>query len=194
MLAALDAGNASGSTVIDRLRTALPFVELANTDDEFMTEHAEAILMGSAFEQLLTGDASAYKLGKKFGELFGQFGSVTADDARKEPPDIQIDTGTPEIAAAQPKWWVHRKGMEELYDVRSKVVHKDRGACLATDLLLIEKRWVEDRDGRNEGRSWHEVIHKTRSSVRFDSVWKKYKEKHPELFQSDVDEPARAGS
>jgi hypothetical protein len=123
--------------------------------------------------------------------------SVTVDDARKERPDIQIDTSTPEIAAAQPKWWVHRKWVEELYDVRSKVVHKgdhssrswgwqigehlvmaahvfpltvklmlekeghyaptddDRGACLATDLLLVEKQWVEDRDGRNEGRSWH---------------------------------------
>lgn len=236
LLAALDAANSSGSTVIDRLRTALPFVELANTDDEFMTEHAEAILMGSAFEQLLAGDASAYKLGKRFGELFGQFGSVTVDDARKERPDIQIDTSTLEIAAAQPKWWVHRKWMEELYDVRSKVVHKgdhssrswgwqigehlvmaahvfpltvklmlekeghyaptdeDRGACLATDVLLVEKQWVEDRDGRNEGRSWHEVIYKTRSSVRFDSIWQKYKEKHPELFRSDVDEPASAGS
>jgi hypothetical protein len=236
LLAALDAANASGSTVIDRLRTALPFVELANTDDEFMTEHAEAILMGSAFEQLLAGDASAYKLGKRFGELFGQFGCVTVDDARKERQDIQIDTSTPEIAAAQPKWWVHRKWMEELYDVRSKVVHKgdhssrswgwqigehlvmaahvfpltvklmlekeghyaptdeDRGACLATDLLLVEKQWVEDRDGRTEGRFWHEVIYKTRSSVRFDSIWQKYKEKHPELFQSDSDEPASAGS
>lgn len=83
LLAALDAGQAAGSTLLERLRTALPFIELANTDDEFMTEHAEAILMGSAFEQLLAGDASAYKLGKKFGELFGQFGSVTVDDALK---------------------------------------------------------------------------------------------------------------
>jgi hypothetical protein len=74
LLAALDAAHAAGSVMVERLRTALPFVELANTDDEFMTEHAEAILMGSAFEQLLTGDASAYRLGAKFGELFGQFG------------------------------------------------------------------------------------------------------------------------
>ena len=57
-----------------------------------MTEHAEAILMGSAFEQVLAGDASAYKLGKKYGELFAQFGSVTVDEARKTRPDIQIET------------------------------------------------------------------------------------------------------
>lgn len=231
-LDALDAAHAAGSTVIERLRTALPFVELANTDDEFMTEHAEAILMGSAFEQLLAGDASAYKLGKKFGELFGQFGSLTVDEARKVRPDIQIDTSTAAIAAAQPKWWVHRKWMEELYDVRSKVVHKgdhssrswgwqigehlvmaahvfplavklmlekeghyaptdeDRAACLATDLLLVETQWVEDRDGRDTGHSWHEVINKTTSSVRFDKIWEKYKKEHPDLFESGGVEPS----
>ena len=255
-IGALNAADSASSTVIERLRTAIPFVELANTDDEFMTEHAEAILMGSAFEQLLAGDASAYKLGKKFGELFAQFGSVTVDEARKTRPDIQIDTNTPEIATAQPKWWVHRKWLEELYDVRSKVVHKghhesrqwgweigehlvmaahvfpltvklllekeghyaltddDRAACLATDLLLVEKQWVDDGDAdpdvdadadadadananananaKNRDRSWHEVIHKTARSVRFDAIWDKYKREHPEAFQSD-DEPSQGG-
>lgn len=197
-----------------------------------MTEHAEAILMGSAFEQLLAGNASAYKLGKKFGELFGPFGSLTVDEARKVRPDIQIDTSTAEIAAAQPRWWAHRKWMEELYDFRSKVVHEghhdcrpwgwqigehlvmaahvfpltvklilekeghyaptdeDRAACLATDLLLVEKQWVEDRDGQKRGHSWQEVIHKTASSVRFDANWERYKREHPDAFQSAVDEPA----
>jgi hypothetical protein len=65
LLAALDAAQGTGSRVIEQLRTALPFVELANTDEDFMTEHAEAILMGSAFEQVLAGDGSAYKLSKK---------------------------------------------------------------------------------------------------------------------------------
>ena len=32
---------------------------------------------------------------------------------------IEIDTKKPEYATAQPKWWVHRKWMEELYDVRT---------------------------------------------------------------------------
>lgn len=228
LLDALEAANAAGSTVIDRLRTALPFIELANTDDEFMTEHAEAILMGSAFEQLLAGDASAYKLGKKFGELFGQFGSLTVNEAQKVRPGIQIDTSTPEIAAAQPNWWVHRKWMAELYDVRSKVVHKgdhgsrswgweigehlvmaahvlplavklllanegqytlneeDRAACLATDQLLVEPQWVEDRDGRENGHSWQEVIQKTTRNVRFDSIWERYRSEHPEVFQADA--------
>jgi len=80
--------------------------------------------MGSAFEQLLGGDASAYKLGRKFGALFASCGSVTVEDAKKVRPGIEIDGSTPERAAAQPKWWVHRKWIEELYDVRSKSVHE----------------------------------------------------------------------
>ncbi|MEW6321672.1 MAG: hypothetical protein AB1635_11375 [Acidobacteriota bacterium] len=233
LLAGLDVAQGSGSAVLERLRTALPFVELANTDDEFMTEHAEAILMGSAFEQLLAGNASAYALGRRFGELFQQFGSVTVDHARKARPGIEIDTCTAQRAAAQPHWWVHRKWMEELYDVRSKVVHKghagsrqwgwqiaehlvmaahvfpltvkllleqegyyavterDRAACLATDLLLVETEWAEDLDAQSNGRSWQEVIRKTARDVRFNAVWENYKARHPGLFQSrDADEPA----
>ena len=114
LVSALDAAQAGGSPVIERLRTAVPFVELANTDDEFMTEHAETILMGSAFEQLLDGDASAYTLGKKSGELFAPFGRVMVDEVLKVRMEIRIDTSKPEIAAAQPTWWAHRKWMEEL--------------------------------------------------------------------------------
>jgi hypothetical protein len=70
----------------------------------------------------------------------------------------------------------------------------DRGACLATDVLLVEKQWVEDRDGRNEGKSWNEIVRKTRRGVQFDSIWQRYKDKHPELFESDVDESTSSGS
>jgi hypothetical protein len=128
-LAALDKANAASSATIQRLRTALSFVQLANTDDELMDEDAEAILMGSAFEQLLNGDASAYKLGRKFGQLLKDCGNVTVDDARKNRPDIQIDNDPkyPERAKAQPTWWVHRKWIEELYALRSKAVHEGVG-------------------------------------------------------------------
>jgi hypothetical protein len=124
LLAALDAAHSAGSETLDRLRTALPFVELANTDDDFMTQHAEAILMGSAFEQLLVaGHGTARTLGRTFGSLFRDFGSVTVDTARKVRPGIEIDIRKPERAAAQLQWWVHRKWMEELYDLRSRVIH-----------------------------------------------------------------------
>jgi hypothetical protein len=124
-LAALNAADAANSLTLERLRSALPFVELANTDDDLITEHAEAILMGSAFEQLLAGDASAYKLSRKFGVLFVQFGSVDVATAKAARSDVEVDAD-PTRAAAQLKWWVHKKWIEELYDVRSKVVHKGK--------------------------------------------------------------------
>ena len=112
-LAGLSAAVAADSEVAGLLRTTLPFVELANTDDDFMTEHAEAILMGSAYEQLLRGDASKYKLCKKLARLFKHFGAVTVADAQKVRPGITIDDRKADRAAAQPKWWVHQKWIEE---------------------------------------------------------------------------------
>ena len=56
---------------------------------------------------------------------------------------------------------------------------EDRSACLAIDMLLVEKQWVEDGDGdghedadENESvvRSWHEVVQKIASNVQFDAL------------------------
>ncbi len=124
LLAALSKALASDSETVRRLRTALPFVQLANTDDDVMTADTEAILMASAFEQLLDGGGSKYKLGKSFGELFQDFGNVTVASAQRTRPDIKIDESEPERADAQPQWWVHRKWVEELYDLRNKVAHE----------------------------------------------------------------------
>jgi hypothetical protein len=156
-LIALDAAS-GGAATSNRLRTALPFVQLANTDDEFMLGPAEAILMGSAFEQLLRADASAYRLSRKLGNLFEQFGSVRVVDAKRTRPHLIID-GSPgdsrvwhiwkrvhrfipwyalrnrleqwlakRLQVAHSAWWVHRKWVEELYDLRSKVVHRGHHA------------------------------------------------------------------
>jgi hypothetical protein len=125
LLAGLDASNARGTAAIDRLGTALPFVSLANTDDDMMTPEAEVILLGSAFDQLLPGHSSARALAERFGALFGQFGSVTVAEALVQRPGIQLDPNRV-YAAAQLQWWVHRKWMEELYFVRSKAVHHGR--------------------------------------------------------------------
>jgi hypothetical protein len=64
---------------------------------------------------------------------------------------------------------------------------EDRASCLATDVLLAAMQWVADDDGREEGRTWHEVIQKTKRSVQFDAIWKRVNAKHPELFQADAD-------
>jgi Protein of unknown function (DUF2934) len=136
-LVALGKAVAAKSPTIERLRTALPFVQLANTDDDVMTEHAEAILMGSAFEQLF-GTEYKYELAKAFGELLSKFGNVTVADAQKRRPHITIDKSDPARAAAQPKWWVHRKWMEELYDVRNSVVHEGQHAAYSWGWALHE--------------------------------------------------------
>ena len=123
-LAGLSGAVAADSAVAGLLRTTLPFVELANTDDDFMTEHTEVILMASAYEQLLRRPANKYKLGQKLAKLFGQFGSVTVADAQKVRAGITIDDSTADRAAAQPNWWVHQKWLEELYGMRNKVAHE----------------------------------------------------------------------
>lgn len=120
-LKALNVGHSAESRTMQRLRYALPFVGLANTDDDLMTDDAEIILMASAFEQLLDGDASAYKLGCEFSELWRPFGTITVADAQRVRPQIKV---MPEHAAAQSQWLVHRKWIEELYGIRSKAVHK----------------------------------------------------------------------
>lgn len=153
-LCALDVASKKNARTLQLLRTALPFVQLANTDDEFMTGAAEAILMGSAFEQLLHGRASAYRLTRRFGDLFEQFGSIRVADARVARPKIKIDPSPADsviwrswrrlypfvqwskhstaidpylatrLKAVHLRWWLHRKWIEELYDLRSKVVHQ----------------------------------------------------------------------
>ena len=127
-LAALDAAVGAKSDTIERLRIAMVFVQRANADDDAMTLTAEALLMGSAFEQLLGGPSKAYGLGKKFGDLFREFGGVTVAEARTARTGIEVDTTKPEYEKAQAKWWVHQKWLEELYDVRSKATHKGHHA------------------------------------------------------------------
>src|ERR1035437_45760 len=67
---------------------------------------------------------------------------------------------------------------------------EDRAACLATDLLLVAPQWVEDRDGRETGHPWHEVIEKTTNDLRWEKIWEKVKKEHPQVFQDYAPEAA----
>jgi hypothetical protein len=131
-LQALNTATASAtSTTIDRLRTALGFVALANTDDELMDDAADAILMGSAFEQLFEeGEGKARKLTTAFGELFIGCGSITVEttQATAAHSGIKVVTSKPEYEAAQKKWWMHKVWMRELYALRSDYVHERHAA------------------------------------------------------------------
>ena len=144
-LEALDAGNAAGCVTTQRLRTVLPFVSLANTDDDLMAENTEALLMGAAFEQLFKcrGRRKAYELSRKFGVLFSSYGNVTVRDALRERKKIKIDL---DYADIQRQWFVHRKWIEELYSVRNESAHKgttdnqNLGWPLSEHLLMVA--WV----------------------------------------------------
>lgn len=95
---------------------------------------------------------------KKFGALFRTFGTITVATAKTARTDIEIDRD-PARAAAQPNWWVHQKWIEELYDVRSKVVHKgkhltrkwgwqiDEHLVMAALVLPLTVKLMLERDG-----------------------------------------------
>lgn len=143
LIKALDAAHASvSSKTMGLLSTALPYVELANTDDDLMSEAPEAILMGSAFEQLLEGNASAYTLATNFGDLFKPFGCVTVAEALNVKPAIRIDPD-PNRSAAQRTWWVHKKWIEELYGLRNESTHEGPTARSARGRL--SNIWLSPR-------------------------------------------------
>lgn len=122
-LAGLDSADRVDSVDIKRLRSALSFVHLANTDDFMMRIGAEAILMASAFEQLMGSGQGARNLACLFGTLFHDCGSVPVSEARVARPGIRLDS-RPDRLEAQLKWWVHKKWMEELHQLRSQAIHE----------------------------------------------------------------------
>jgi hypothetical protein len=142
-LQALNAANASAASVtIERLKNSLSFVALANTDDELMDHTAEAILMGSAFEQLfgIQGQSKKRQLRDAFGEMFGPCGNVTAEAAHATPARSGI-TFEAQYEAAQRQWWLHKTWMNELYELRSELAHEGAvaagGAWTPFEHLLI---------------------------------------------------------
>ena len=122
-LIALDhaAQDEAGSSLFERLATALPFFAVANTDSRLISDLAEAILLASAFEQLFNARGDKQRLVDRFTRAFGPFAAVQVKNAIATRPGIAfID---PESRATQLAWPIHAKWMEELYDVRSKAVH-----------------------------------------------------------------------
>jgi hypothetical protein len=121
---ALNRAVAGTPDLMRRLKPAVAFLSLANTDSDAMPRSAEVILMGAAFEQLLEANG-AYELSKKFGDLFQSFGSVKVEEALKVRIGIRVNR---KHVADQRSWFVHRKWIEELHKLRSAHVH---GECLS---------------------------------------------------------------
>jgi hypothetical protein len=120
LLSALNSATNAKSVTADRLRTALPFFLLGNTDSASMTPLPEAILIVSAYEQLLHSgkEGTALALATAFGSLFQQHGSVRVIDAKATRPDIEVESREEE------QWFVHQKWAQELHTLRSKAAHR----------------------------------------------------------------------
>jgi hypothetical protein len=123
LLAALERAASAGSTVLSRLRPALSFLSLASTDSDAMSQDAEIILMISAYEQLLApSETGARHLALALSLLLERFGSVSVDSALKNRPGIEVNA---KYEKEQRGWPVHRKWMEELYQLRNAYAHGD---------------------------------------------------------------------
>lgn len=120
LICALNCCLSKNTNFTRHLEEALSFFSLATTDSDFMLSGAEIILMGSAFEQLLATEG-AYELSCSFGCLWEDYGNVLVEKCRTHlRTDIQIDR---EHEMAQKKWYVHRKWIQELHQLRSAYVH-----------------------------------------------------------------------
>ena len=121
LLAALEQASSKGSSVANRLKAALSFFSLANTDSEAMVPDAEIILMISAYEQLLApSDTGARPLAQSLSALLDKFGSVTVEQALNNRPGIFLN---PRYEKEQRGWRVHRKWIEEMYHLRNSYAH-----------------------------------------------------------------------
>jgi hypothetical protein len=115
LLAALERSSGKGSALMKRLRPALSFLSLANTDSDLMTRDAEIILMVSAYEQLLAPrENGARHLANCFSELFSRFGNSTVRQALDNRPGIVVE---PKYQKEQLEWHVHHKWIQEMYEL-----------------------------------------------------------------------------
>lgn len=76
--------------------------------------------MGACFEILFEAN-SAYTVAKQLGELFRGFDRVTVEEVLSSRPEVRFNQ--PEYKAAQLKWALKRKWIEELHQRRSSIVH-----------------------------------------------------------------------
>jgi len=122
LLAALLTARAQGSKTFDRLISVLGLIELANTDNDNMSQASEIILMGSAFETFLDvkdkKKPKALEVGKLFKETFQSFDTRTAQDAINSGRSVFIDS-----KGAQPQWSVLQTWCHELYQLRNDCIH-----------------------------------------------------------------------
>jgi hypothetical protein len=197
LLTALERASSNGSAVLSRLRAALSFLSLANTDSDAMLPEAEIILMISAYEQLLAPrETGARPLAQALSAVLDRFGSVTVEQALNNRPGIALG---PRCEKEQRSWRVHRKWLEEMYHLRNSYAHGNSITSrrwgwlpeehlviaalvfpLALKLLLLAERHYEITrqdelmcvalDGLLGQSGWREPAETARNCTRWEEV------------------------
>ena len=88
------------------------------SDSNMISFEREVVLFASAFEQLLDCE-NCYHLTKIFGELLEDYSSITVENSNRSE-DIKLSK---EHAEDEKKWYLSRKWIKELYDLRSDYTH-----------------------------------------------------------------------
>lgn len=85
-----------------------------------MSLESEAVLLAAAFEVLFDAD-DKYSLTCKYRSCFDDYKTKVVSDALQEHTGIKLDEGDNQGKDLQ--WQLGRKWIQELYDLRSAVVH-----------------------------------------------------------------------
>jgi len=122
LLSSLLNAKTHGSKIYDRLVSILGLLELANTDNDYMSFSSEIILMGSAYETFLDvkgkGKSKAFELSELFASTFKPYDTKTTQDAINNGRSIYINP-----KGAQPSWSVLQSWSHEIYQLRNDHVH-----------------------------------------------------------------------
>jgi len=119
-LKGLDSVSGSNSDLYRRILNSLSFIRLSNTDQTYMSAESETVLFAAAFEQLFDVQ-DKYCLTCEYKKCFDKFQTKTVNEVLAQRPDIYLNEG--EHAGKDLQWQLGRKWIQELYDLRSAVVH-----------------------------------------------------------------------
>lgn len=104
-----------------RLMQSIWLYNLACSDSHRISIEREIVLMVSAFEQLFSRCQGANDLACKIDTLLDGYGSVIVDNCSRIE-NIKLTSGRENI---EKQWSIHRKWIQELYQLRNDYTHGD---------------------------------------------------------------------
>lgn len=104
-----------------RLMQSIWLYNLACSDSHSIPIERQIVIMVSAFEQLFAGCQGANDLACKVDTLLDNYGSVIVDNCSRIS-DIQLTSGREN---SERQWFIHRKWIQELYQLRNNYTHGD---------------------------------------------------------------------